>query len=241
VVGISTAIVSGGQGIGFAIPINAAKLLLPQLKAKGRVVRGWLGVVIQKVTPELAKSFQIKESEGALVSDVIEDSPASRADIRRGDVIVSFDGHKIKEMDQLPRMVAGTEIGRKARIGLVREGKYQDVDVIIGEMKDEKKETAEISPEAEKNFGLVVQNINPDIARHLSLKDRRGVIVTDIRPGSPAEEADLRPGDIIREINRRPIKNIEDFKEVMRRANTRDGVVMLVKRENVSFYAVMRD
>lgn len=241
VVGINTAIVSGGQGIGFAIPINAAKLLLPQLKAKGRVVRGWLGVVIQKVTPELAKSFGIKESEGALVSDVIEDSPASRADIRRGDVIVSFDGHKINEMDQLPRMVAGTEIGRKARIGLVRDGKYHDIDVIIGELKDEKKETAEVSPEVEKNFGLVVQNINPDIARHLSLKDRRGVIVTDIHPGSPAEEADLRPGDIIREINKRPIKNVDDFKEVTKRANTRDGVVMLVKRENISFYAIIRD
>jgi serine protease Do len=239
VVGINTAIVSGGQGIGFAIPVNAAKALLPQLKTMGRVVRGWLGVVIQKVTPELAKSFGIKESEGALVSDVMEDSPASRSDIRRGDVIVSFDGHKIKEMDQLPRMVAGTEIGRNVRIGFVRDGKHHEIDVVIGELKDEKKEAAETSPEVEKNLGLIVQNISPDIARHLSLNDRRGVIVTDIQPGSPAEDADLRPGDIIQEINKRPVKNTDDFKEVIRKANPRDGVVLMVKRENVSFYAVI--
>lgn len=241
VVGINTAIVSGGQGIGFAIPVNVAKTLLPQLKNKGKVVRGWLGVVIQRVTPELAKSFGINESEGALVSDVIEDSPASKADIRRGDVIVSFDGHKIKEMDQLPRMVAETEIGRKAKIGFVREGKHQYVDVVIGELKDERKEPAETTPEVEKNFGLVVQNISRDIARHLSLRDRKGVIITDIHPGSPAEEADLRPGDIIKEINKRPIKNINDFKDTMKKVNTKDGVVMLVKRENVSFYAVIRE
>lgn len=241
VVGINTAIVSGGQGIGFAIPVNAAKTLLPQLKSKGRVVRGWLGVVIQKVTPELAKGFGIKESEGALISDVVEGSPAARADIRRGDVIVSFDGHKIKEMDQLPRMVAGTEIGKKVRIGFVREGKNHEVEVVISELKDERKESSEITPEVEKNLGLIVQNISPDIARHLSLKDRRGVIVTDIQPGSPAEDTDLRPGDIIREINKKPIRNIDDFKEAMKKASTKDGVVMLVKRENVSFYAVIRE
>lgn len=241
VVGINTAIVSGGQGIGFAIPVNSAKTLLPQLKSKGKVVRGWLGVVIQKVTPELAKSFGIKESEGALVSDVMVDSPAFKADIRRGDIILSFDGHKIKEMDQLPRMVAGTEIGRKVKIGLVRDAKHYSIDVVIGEMKDEKKETAEVPPEIEKNFGLVVQNISPDIARHLSLGDRRGVIITDIHPGSPAEEADLRPGDIIKEINKKTVKNIDDFNEIMRKANGKDGVVMLVRREKVSFYAVIRD
>lgn len=241
VVGINTAIVSGGQGIGFAIPVNVAKTLLPQLKNKGKITRGWLGVVIQKVTPELAKNFGIKESEGALVSDITEDSPASKADIRRGDVIVSFDGHKIKEMDQLPRMVAETEIGRRVRIGLVREGRRHDVDAVVGELKDEKKESAEAAPEIEKNFGLVVQNISADIARHLSLKDRRGVIITDIHPGSPAEEADLRPGDIIREINRKPIKNMDDFRETMKKVNAKDGVVMLVKRENVSFYAAIRE
>lgn len=240
VVGINTAIVSGGTGIGFAIPINLAKSLLPQLKSKGKVVRGWLGVVIQKVTPELAKNFNLKESEGALVSDVMEDSPASKADIRRGDVIVSFDGHAIKEMEQLPKLVAGTEIGKKVKLGLIREGKSLEVDVTVGELKDERREARE-TPETEKTYGLVVQNITPEIARHLNLKDRRGIIVTDIQPGSPAENADLRAGDIIVEINKKPVRNVAEFKELMKKASLKDGIVVLVKRENVTFYGVMKE
>jgi serine protease Do len=240
VVGINAAIVSGGTGIGFAIPINLAKSLLPQLKSKGKVVRGWLGVVIQKVTPELAKNFNLKESEGALVSDVMEDSPASKADIRRGDVIVSFDGRAIKEMEQLPKLVAGTEIGKKVKLGLIRDGKSLEVDVTVGELKEEKREARE-TPETEKTYGLVVQNITPEIARHLNLKDRRGVIVTDIQPGSPAESADLRAGDIIVEINKKPVRNVADFKELMKKGSLKDGIVVLVKRENVTFYGVMKE
>ncbi len=240
VVGINTAIVSGGAGIGFAIPVNLAKSLLPQLKSKGKVVRGWLGVVIQKVTPELAKTFNLKESEGALVSDVMDDSPASKADIRRGDVIVSFDGHPIKEMEQLPKLVAGTEVGKKVKLGLIRDGKNLEIDLTIGELKDERRE-ARMTPETEKNYGLVVQNITPEIARHLNLKDRRGVIVTDIQPGSPAESADLRAGDIVVEINKRPVRSVADFKELMKKASLKDGIVVLVKRENVTFYGVMKE
>jgi serine protease Do len=240
VVGINTAIVSGGTGIGFAIPINIAKSLLPQLKSKGKVVRGWLGVVIQKVTPELAKNFNLKESEGALVSDVIDDSPASKADIRRGDVIVSFDGHAIKEMEQLPKLVAGIDVGKKVKLGLIRDGKSLEVDVTIGELKEEKREARE-APETEKTFGLVVQNITPEIARHLNLKDRRGVIVTDIQPGSPAEGADLRAGDIIVEINKKPVRTVAEFKELTKKASLKDGIVVLVKRENVTFYGVMKE
>jgi serine protease Do len=240
VVGINTAIVSGGQGIGFAIPVNVAKNLLSQLKSKGKVVRGWLGVIIQKVTPELAKTFGLKESEGALVSDVMDNSPASKADIRRGDVIISFDGKKIKEMDQLPRIVAATPVGKKVKVALIRDGKIVDVDVTIEETREEARE-AQSGPEVEKNFGLVVQNISPEIARHLNLKDRRGVIVTDINPGSIAEEADIRAGDIIKEINKRPIKNVDDFREAIKKARPKEGVVMLVKRENVTFFAVIRE
>ncbi len=199
VVGINTAIISGGQGIGFAIPINMAKALLPQLKTNGKIVRGWLGVVIQKVTPELAKSFGLKELEGALVSDVMDDSPAARAGIKRGDVIVSFDGKPIKDMDQLPRIVAATEVGKKARIRLIRDGTPMEVDVTITEGKDETQEASNTGPDVDKNFGLVVQNVTPEIAHHLNIKDTRGVIVTDIQQGSPADEADVRAGDIIRE------------------------------------------
>ena len=240
VVGINTAIISGGQGIGFAIPINVAKDLLPQLKSKGKVVRGWLGVVIQKVTPEIAKSFGLKESDGALVSDVMEQSPAEKAGIKRGDVIVSFNGKKIKDMDMLPRLVGSTEIGKKIKVGIIRDGKQIETEVAIGELKEETLQASR-KPQVEKDYGLVVQDITPEIAKHLNLKDKRGVIVTDVQPGSPAQDADMRSGDIIKEIGRRPIRNLMDFKEAMKRVNLKEGVVMLIKRENMTFYTVLRE
>jgi serine protease Do len=239
VVGINTAIVSGGQGIGFAIPINMAKELLPQLKSKGKVTRGWLGVVIQKITPEIAKTFGLKESEGALVSDVTEDGPAEKAGIKRGDVIVSFNGKAIKEMDSLPKLVGATEVGKKAKVGIIRDGKPLEVEAVIGELKDEKLQASK-KPEVEKDFGLVVQNITPEISKHLNLKDKRGVIVTDVQPGSPAQEGDIRSGDIIKEISRKPIKNLEDFKEAMKKVNIKEGAVLLIQRDNVTFYTVLR-
>ena len=240
VIGINTAIVSGGQGIGFAIPVNVATAMVSQLKSKGKVVRGWLGVVIQKVTPDLAKNFGLKESEGALVSDVLQNSPAVKADIRRGDVIISFAGTQIKEMDQLPKLVASTEIGKKVKVGLMREGKPLEVEITIGELPDEN-QVAQLAPEVEKTFGLVVQNITPEIARHLNMKERRGIIVTDIQPGSPAENADIRAGDIIKEMNRKPVKSVADFKEIIKKANIKEGVVMLIQRESMTFYAVIKE
>lgn len=239
VVGINTAIVSGGQGIGFAIPINMAKELLPQLKSKGKVTRGWLGVVIQKITPEIAKTFGLTETEGALVSDVTEDGPAEKAGIKRGDVIISFNGKAIKEVDTLPKLVGATEIGKKAKVGIIRDRKSLEMEVVIGELKDEKLQASK-KPEVEKDFGLVVQNITPEIAKHLNLKDKRGVIVTDVQPGSPAQEGDIRSGDIIKEISRKPIKNIEDFKEAVKNVNIKEGAVLLIQRENVTFYTVLR-
>jgi serine protease Do len=143
-------------------------------------------------------------------------------------------------MEQLPKLVAGTEIGKKVKLGLIREGKSLEVDVTVGELKEEKREARE-TPETEKTYGLVVQNITPEIARHLNLKDRRGVIVTDIQPGSPAESADLRAGDIIVEINKKPVRNVADFKELMKKGSLKDGIVVLVKRENVTFYGVMKE
>lgn len=239
VVGINTAIVSGGQGIGFAIPINVAKNMLSQLKTKGKVDRGWLGVVIQKVTPEIAKGFGLKESEGALVGDVMENSPAEKVDLRRGDIIISFDGKKIKDMDTLPKLVGSTEIGKKVKIAIIRDGKTIEKEIVIGELKDESMQISR-KPTTEKDFGIVVQDITPEIAIHMNLKDKKGVIVTDIQPGSPAQEADIRSGDVIREIGRKPIRNVSDFKAAMKSANIKEGIVVLIKRENTTFYAVLR-
>ncbi|MCX7966705.1 MAG: DegQ family serine endoprotease, partial [Syntrophorhabdaceae bacterium] len=207
VIGINTAIVATGQGIGFAIPINMAKDMLQSLKTKGKVVRGSLGVRIQEVTPEIAKNFGLSEPEGALVADVIEGSPAEKAGIKSGDIIVSYDGKKIKNRDALPRLVAATEVGKKVKVGIIRDGKKMELDVVVGELQDETV-VASRRPDVEKDFGLVVQNITPEIARHFKLKDTRGVIVTEVQPGSPAYEADIREGDIIIKIGKRTIKNV---------------------------------
>jgi serine protease Do len=239
VVGINTAIVSGGQGIGFAIPINVARDLLTQLKSKGKVARGWLGIVIQKITPEIAKTFGFKESEGALVSDVAEGGPAEKAGIKRGDIITSFNGKHIKDNETLPRLVGATEIGKKAKVSIIRDGKPMEVEVVIGELPEGGLKASK-KPEVEKDLGLVVQDITPEIAKHLNIKDRKGVIVTDVTPGSPAQDADIRSGDIIKEIGRKPIRSIADFKETMGSVNSKEGVVMLIKRDNTTFYTVIR-
>ncbi|MBA4389919.1 MAG: peptidase [Syntrophus sp. (in: bacteria)] len=240
VVGINTAIVSGGQGIGFAIPINVARDLLTQLKSKGKVSRGWLGIVIQKITPEIAKTFGLKESEGALVSDVAEQGPAEKAGIKRGDVINSFNGKRIKDSEILPRLVGATEIGIKAKVGIIRDGKPMEVEVIVGELPEGGLKASK-KPEVEKDLGLVVQDITPEIAKHLNIKDRKGVIVTDVTPGSPAQDADIRSGDIVKEIGRKPIRSIADFKETMGGVNIKEGIVMLIKRDNTTFYTVVRE
>ncbi len=240
VIGINTAIVSGGQGIGFAIPINVVQDLMSQLKNKGKVSRGWLGVVIQKITPEIAKNFRLNDIEGALVADVSENGPAEKAGIKRGDVVTTFDGKKVKDSEMLPKLVAVTEIGKKVRVGLIRDGKPMELDVIIGELPEETPKPSK-KPDIEMDFGLVVQEITPEIARHFDLKDRKGVIVTDVTPGSPSAEADIRSGDIIREVARKPVRSISEFKDAMKSANIKEGIVILITREGTTFYSVLRE
>jgi serine protease Do len=140
----------------------------------------------------------------------------------------------------LPRLVGSTEIGKKIKVGIIRDGKQIETEVVIGELKEETLQASR-KPQVEKDYGLVVQDITPEIAKHLNLKDKRGVIVTDVQPGSPAQDADMRSGDIIKEIGRRPIRNLMDFKEAMKRVSLKEGVVMLIKRENMTFYTVLRE
>ncbi|HEC99598.1 MAG TPA: DegQ family serine endoprotease [Proteobacteria bacterium] len=234
VVGINTAIVATGQGIGFAIPINIAKEIIVQLKEKQRVVRGWLGVAIQKMTPELARSFGIKEGKGALVGDVFAGSPADKANIKRGDVIIEFDGQKIDEMSDLPRLVANTPVGKTVTIKITREGQEHTLTAKIAEMKEEKPPVAKTNVEIK--IGLSVQEITPEIAEKLGLEDESGVIVAGVAPGSPAEDADFNQADIIKEINRKGIKNLIDYRMAMDKAAKEDTILFLVQREGQTLY-----
>jgi serine protease Do len=236
VVGINTAIIASGQGIGFAIPINMAKEIAPQLQEKGHVTRGWLGVSIQEVTPALAKSFDLKEKKGALVAQVISGSPAEKAGIEQGDVIVEFDGKEVTDSKDLPRMVASTPIGKAVTIKLLRNGKALDRQVKVGEM-EEKVEVAKAP--SHKSLGITVQNLTPEIARGLGLKKDTGVVVTRVEPGSPAADAGIQTGDVVQEVNRKPVKNVEDFVQKVDKAKGQDNVLLLIQRGQNNLFAAV--
>ncbi len=237
VVGINTAIIASGQGIGFAIPINMAKEIAPQLQEKGHVTRGWLGVSIQEVTPELAKSFGLIEKKGALVAQVFSNSPAEKAGIERGDVIMDFDGKEVADSKDLPRIVSSTPVGRDVTIKLSRNGKVIDRQVKVSEM-EEKVEVAK-APSSNKSLGITVQNLTPDIAKGLGLKEEIGVVVTRVEPGSPAANAGIQTGDVIREINRKPVRSVEDFAQKVEKAKEQDNVLLLLQRGQNSLFAAV--
>ncbi|RMG59707.1 MAG: DegQ family serine endoprotease [Deltaproteobacteria bacterium] len=238
VVGINTAIVQGGQGIGFAIPINMAKQIFDQLKEKGRVIRGWLGVYIQKLTPEMAKSLDLPVRKGVIVTEVIEDSPAEKGGIKEGDVIVEYNGKPVRDAHQLPALVAATKPGTKVKIKVLRDGKEKVLKVKIGEMPEE--ETMARKADVIGELGLAVQDITDEIARHLGIEDREGVIVTGVEPGSPADEAGIRERDIIRQVNRTSIKDIDEFRDILRKLRKEKSVLFLIERGMRRMFVVVK-
>lgn len=231
-VGINTAIFStsgGYQGIGFAVPTSMAKAVMDSLITKGKVIRGWLGVTIQPLTPELAKQFNLKEEKGALVGDVIEGSPAEKAGLQRGDVIIEYEGKRIDEPYQLKNMVANTAPGHEVKLKIIRENRTETNKVAIGELPAELQKTAK----GEYNNllrGVTVQNLTPEIYNNLNLpKKLKGVVVSDIREDSPAAMV-LIQGDVIQEIKRQRITNITDYENVVSQINPEEDILLLVFR-----------
>ena len=234
VVGINTAIVQGGQGIGFATPIQLAKSVLDQLKDKGKVTRGWLGVFIQPLTPDAAENLGLSARRGALVSDVTSGGPAEKAGIRSGDVIVAFDGKEIRDEHDLPQVVALTKPGKTVDVRLIRGGKETTVAVTIVEMKGEPGKPAGGHDLSSKTLGLTVQDITPEIAQRLDIENTKGVVVTGVTDGSPAEEAGFNEGDIIRAIlrqdKRNPVTDAAEFSKLVKKFQSDKTVLFLVER-----------
>ncbi|MCR4309245.1 MAG: DegQ family serine endoprotease [Deltaproteobacteria bacterium] len=230
VVGINTAIVQGGQGIGFATPIQLAKSVLDQLKDKGKVTRGWLGVYIQRLTPEAAENLGLSGRRGALVSDATSGGPAEKAGIRSGDVIVAFNGKEIKDEHELPQIVALTKPGQKVDVRLLREGKEMTIAVTIAEMQGEPGKPAGGGNDLSKNFGLTVQDITPEIAKRLGIENTKGVVVTGVAEGSPSEETGFEAGDIVRQIDRRPVSNMAEFTKLVAKSKAGKTTLFLVER-----------
>ena len=204
VVGINTAIVNPmkASGIGFAIPINMAKDLLPQLRETGRVTRGWLGVSIQKVTPELARTFGLDEARGALVGEVLEDSPAERAELKTGDVILEFDGREIESVDDLPRVVAATPPGSEVDLRVFRDGRTRKIAAVLEKMEDDGETLRPASRESPgSDWGFDAQPLTRELADRLRIEgDVEGLVVSGVEPGSGAADAGLRRGDVILEV-----------------------------------------
>jgi serine protease Do len=239
VVGINTAIFSqsgGNIGIGFAIPTNTVKELLPQLREKGRVVRGFIGTTVQKITPEIAESLGLKQNNGALIADVVKGGPAERAGIKTGDIIVELDRKEIKDSSDLPPMVARITPGTTVQLKVVRDGKQLSLPLTVGEMK----ENEFVAAGQEGDLGLAVQPVTPEIAQSLGLDRAEGLVVTEVNPGSAADEAGLRSGDVITQVNRSSVKNLADYNREISRIEKGKPVLFLVQRGQSSLFLALK-
>jgi serine protease Do len=241
-VGINSAIFSqsgGSIGIGFAIPINMAKDLLPQLKT-GKVVRGWLGVMIQKISPELKEKLKLEEEKGALVGDVTAGGPADKAGIRRGDVIASFDGKEIKDSNELPYRVAATPVGKVVSVEVMRKGEKKNFQVKIGELQEarEPRRMGEAKPGLE--LGMHVEALTPEIARSLGMSETNGVVVVEVAAGGPAAESGIQPGDIILEVDQESVKNLEQFNRKIQDFRPGDTILLLIKRKGATLFLTLK-
>ena len=220
---------------------------MDSLIQRGKVIRGWLGVSIQGVNSDLAKNFGLSEPKGALVSEVLSDSPADTAGIKSGDVIVTFDGKEVEDQTDLRNIVAQTAVGKDVKVKVVRDGKSKTIKVKIGEQPKDVasigEESSGVQGEGDNKalVGLEVRNLSAEIAERLGLPpDSKGVVITDIDPASKAAEAGLRVGDIINEINREPVKNIEDFKRIVAGLGKDENPLLLVKRREGKFFVVVK-
>ncbi|HEX9078493.1 MAG TPA: DegQ family serine endoprotease [Desulfuromonadaceae bacterium] len=233
VIGINTAIVAAGQGIGFAIPVNMAKPIITQLIQKGNVSRGWMGVTIQPVTDDLARSFGLRQARGALVNDVLKGGPADKAGIRQGDVITGFNGTEIKDPSHLQRLVAEAGVGKAVRITVVRDARALDLSLTLANADNAPRvresrggdQMGEADP-----LGLVVDDVEKG----------SGVVVVEVARGSAAAEAGIRHGDLIVSINRRRIANSDDYNRIIQQAAGGGSLTILVRRGNSSIYFALR-
>jgi serine protease Do len=214
-----------------------AKDIVPQLQKTGHVTRGLLGVSIQDLTPELARSFGLKETQGALVAKVVSGGPADKAGIAIGDVITSFNGHAVTTSKDLSRIVAATPVGETVTVRLIREGKELNLSAKIGEMEEATEKTAKAA--THNTIGLSVQNLTPQIASELGIQETAGVVVTGVEPGGAAAEAMIQAGDILREVNRKPIKNAADFARKIDQAKSGDSLLLLIERQQNTLFVTI--
>ena len=235
VVGINTAIVASGQGIGFAIPINLARDIIVALRDEGEVTRGWLGVAIQDLSAEMAEYYNIESKKGVFVTDVFEGDPADQAGIQPRDIILAVNGEKINTSRELTGIIAKIPVNDSAKIRILRNGKEKTISVKIAKRPEERLAGRGRFPEQTEEFGIRVSDLTPEIAQRFDIDESGGVIVTQVESGSKGDDADVRVGDIIKEINRQPVKNAAEYKSLLRDVESGGAVNLFIRRKNAGF------
>ena len=235
VVGINTAIVAQGQGIGFAIPVSMAQGIIDQLKSHGSVTRGWLGVGIQDLTPELVEYYGLEDEKGVLVAQVFENDPADKAGIKVNDIIVEVDGKPVNSSRELTATIAAIPVGKKAPITILRAGKEKTVNVKIAK-RDDSELMAKSEPQSNGELGIRIAEITPEMAKRFGHSEtEKGVLVVGVEPGSKAAEAGVRQGDLVKEVNRKPVTSVPELRSEVKKD---DKVQLLVKRPNAGFVVI---
>jgi len=242
VIGVNSAIIAGGQGIGFAIPINMTKNVVSQLRNGGKVVRGWIGVYVQRLTPEIAESLDLDDDNGALVADVTAGGPADKAGVKRGDIIIEVNGNKINEMPELPKLVASYRPGTKTKLKVIRDSKEMILNIKLEELPDRVAQISRKSTEneIEQNLGLIVQEITPEVKRKLGIEYSNGVVISDVMGNSLASEAGLLRGDVILEINKKQIANLDNYRKAVDSVKEGQNFLFLVKRGSNTIYVALK-
>ncbi len=240
VVGINTLKHASGHGIGFAIPSNMAKRVMEQLKSKGRVVRGWLGIRFQPMNKELAQKFGLKKPRGVLVAEVFPGSPAERAGLKAGDVLVKFNGWEIRKTTALPRLVAGRPVGSKVTVEVIRGGRTLKLEVTLGERKDEELAALPKGRATLAKLGLAVRELTPELAQQLGIQAVGGVLVARVMSGSPATEAGLRAGDVILEAAQKPLDNVAQLSTLVAKLKPGEGLLLFIQRRRGTLFTVLK-
>jgi serine protease Do len=243
-IGINTAILSGSggnQGIGFAIPVSMARGIMEQILKTGKVTRGYMGVIIQEITPELAKAFKLQSAHGALIGDVTPNSPAAKAGIQKGDIVTSLNGEPVTDYSSFRLKIAQTPPSTSVKLDLMRNGQKQQATVTLEEFPDEQARAATPQPEQGEGTleGVQVSALTPQITQQLNLPvGTRGVVVTRVNPGTPAAEAGLQRGDVIQEVNRNAITSVDEFRAAVSGSGS-EPILLLVNRGGTTQYAVV--
>jgi serine protease Do len=248
VIGINTAIFSrsgGYMGIGFAIPINMAKSIEDQLRSNGKVTRGWLGLVIQDMNKDLAQSFGVSEGEGILVAETTEGSPAEKAGIKQGDILLSLDGDKLTDVTELRNRIAMTAPGSELTLHLFRDGKKEKVRVVIAEQPADFSQVTRISTRKKNasvldKMGLTLQELTPKLAQQFGYTEKQGIIITQVAQDSPADSVGIQPGQLIEEVNRVRVHTLNELKKAMKKGKNPDQILLRVRAGEYSKYVVLR-